>query len=302
MNVVSKGIKYFTDHDYRSIIQMNQGKYNNLSDEDFIKLKYRLVMGRELDLRNPTLFTEKLQWLKLYDRKPIYTSMVDKYTVKSIVASIIGKEYIIPTFGVWDKFEDIEFSSLPNKFVLKCTHDSGGLIICKDKEKIDYKAAQKKVSKSLKRNYYYYGREWPYKDVKPRIIAEPLIEDTKTGELRDYKFFCFGGKVKCYKVDYDRFICHRANYFTPNGELMRLGEEVCPPDEKKIIPIPTNLNKMKKLSEMLSQGQPFLRVDFYNVDGKIYFGELTFFPYSGFGKFVYEDNDSMLGSWINLPE
>ena len=278
------------------------GLLNKWPDEKYIKRKFKAKLGYSLNLDNPQTFNEKLQWLKLHDRKPIYTTMVDKYEVKKYVASIIGEEYIIPTLGIWDSFDEIDFDSLPNQFVLKCTHDSGGLVIVKDKSEFDKRKALKQIEKSLKTNYYYLGREWPYKNVKPRIIAEAYMEDRGTSELRDYKFFCFGGVAKCYKVDFDRFIEHRANYFTLDGELMRLGEEICPPDFEKYIPRLTILDKMKELAETLSKGHPFLRADFYDVDGKIYFGELTFFPASGFGKFIYEGNDELLGSWIELTK
>ena len=273
-----------------------------LPDGLFLKIYYPMIMKERLDLNNPRTFNQKLQWLKLYDRKPEYTTMVDKYAVKKYVAEKIGSEYIIPTLGVWDKFDDIDFESLPNQFVLKCTHDSGGLVICRDKAKLDFASAKKKIEKSLKHNYYLNGREWPYKNVKPRIIAEKYMEDHLTAELRDYKFSCFGGMAKCYKVDFDRFVKHRANYFFAAGDLMKIGEEVCPPDFNKEIPVSENLEKMKELDEKLSATQPLLRTDFYDADGKVYFGELTFYPASGFGECIYDGNDELLGSWIKLPE
>lgn len=278
------------------------GVTNVLPDSLYLRLAYWLRIGQSLHLGNPQTFNEKLQWLKLNDRKPIYATLVDKYEVKNYVASIIGDQYIIPTLGIWNDFDDIDFDALPDQFVLKCTHDSGGLVICKDKSQLDKIAAKKKLIKLLKKNYYYHGREWPYKNVKPRIIAEKYMEDHSTSELRDYKFFCFGGTAKCYKVDFDRFVSHKANYFTPDGELMKVGEEVCPPDFEKEIPAPDNLGKMKEFAEKLSATLPFLRADFYDVDGKVYFGELTFYPASGFGKFIFDGNDELLGSWIKLPE
>lgn len=301
-NLMSKAMKYILDENYRFSVNDAHLLYKSTPDAQYLKRKFKVSLGYPLDLDNPRTFNEKLQWLKLNDRKSIYTTMVDKYTVKDYVASIIGEEYIIPTLGVWDKFEDIDFGALPNQFVLKCTHDSGGLVICKDKSKLDKNAARKKLNRSLKTNYYYRFREWPYKNVKPRIIAEKYMEDHSTSELRDYKFFCFGGMAKCYKVDFDRFVEHRANYFSTDGELMKIGEEICPPDVNKKIPVPENLEKMKELAEKLSATQPFLRADFYDVDGKVYFGELTFYPASGFGKFIYDGNDELLGSWIKLPE
>lgn len=274
----------------------------NMSDEKYLKLMYKAYTEKKLNLTNPKTFNEKLQWLKLYDRKPIYTTMVDKYEAKKYVASIIGEEYIIPTLGVWDNFDDIDFDSLPNQFVLKCTHDSGGLVICRDKSSFNVETSRKKINKCLKNNFYYQGREWPYKNVKPRIIAEQYMEDTSTQELRDYKFFCFNGVAKCFKVDFDRFIEHHANYFDIDGNLIDIGEVVCPPDPKKVIQLPDSIPLMKELSEQLSKETSFLRTDFYDVNGKVYFGELTFYPNSGFGKFIYEGNDELLGSWIKLPD
>ena len=295
-------IRFLTNPDYRFESFGTRGYLKNMPDDVYLSRMFKAKVGYPLNLTSPKTFNEKLQWLKLHDRKPIYTTMVDKYAVKDYVASIIGEQYIIPTLGVWDNFDDIDFDALPNQFVLKCTHDSGGLVICKDKSKLDIKKAKKKINKSLHRNYYYMFREWPYKDVKPRIIAEKYMEDHSTSELRDYKFFCFGGTAKCYKVDFDRFVSHKANYFTSDGELMKLGEEVCPPNFEKDIPIPENLNKMKEFAEKLSATLPFLRADFYDVDGKVYFGELTFYPASGFGKFIFDGNDELLGSWIKLPK
>lgn len=294
--------KYLTRADTRFNVHAAFGFYNKMPDADFLQRAFALRLGYPLNLSNPTTFNEKLQWLKLHDRKPIYTTMVDKYAVKEYVASIIGDEYIIPTLGVWDKFEDIDFDTLPNQFVLKCTHDSGGLVICKDKSKLDMASARKRINRSLKRNYFYVGREWPYKDVKPRIIAEKYMEDSSTSELRDYKFFCFGGVVKCFKVDFDRFIEHRANYYDRAGNRLNFGEAAYPPDPSRSILLPNNLSQMIEYAEELSKGIPFLRADFYNVDETVYFGELTFYPASGFGKLVPEDWDGILGQWIELPE
>ena len=169
----------------------SRGFFKFMSDEAYLKFMYKLKMKRKLNLSDPQTFNEKLQWLKIYDRKPEYTTMVDKYEAKKYVADIIGEEYIIPTLGVWDRFEDIDFDELPDQFVLKCTHDSGGLVICRDKSKLDLKAAKKKINKSLKRNYYWIGREWPYKNVRPRIIAEKFMTDPTSDDLQDYKFFFF---------------------------------------------------------------------------------------------------------------
>lgn len=278
-------------------------KYSKiLPDQLYIKLEYKKHLGYFPNLKNPKTFNEKLQWIKLHDRNPLYTKMVDKFESKKYVANIIGDEYIIPTLGVWESFDEIDFDKLPDKFVLKCTHDSAGILIVTDKEKLDKKKAKKKFDNCLKRNFYYSGREWPYKNVKPRIIAEQYMEDTQTKELRDYKFFCFGGVVKCFKVDFDRFVQHRANYYDENGQLIDYGEVVCPPNFKKRIHLPSNIMDMKSLAEKLSKETSFLRVDFYCVNGKIYFGELTFFPDSGFGKFINLNQDVEMGRWFHLPE
>ncbi len=280
----------------------NKGFFNFLSDKKYIKLRFYNRMGKHFDLKNPKTFNEKLQWLKLFNRDPKYSTLVDKFEVKKYIIEEIGEEYVISTLGIWDKFDDIDFDSLPNQFVLKCTHDSGGLVICRDKKKFDVKKAKEIINKSIKNNYYYHGREWPYKNVKARIIAEQYMEDTETKELRDYKFFCFNGKVKCFKIDFDRATHHRANYYDENGSLLPFGEAVCPPDHSRDIKLPKELNKMIELAERLATDIPFVRVDFYDANGHIYFGEMTFYPASGFGKFIPEEWDYKLGEWLTLPD
>lgn len=274
---------------------------NRIPDIWFVKRLFRIRMGYPLNLRNPRTFNEKLQWLKLYDRRPLYSTLVDKYAVKKWVADKIGEKYVIPILGVWNKFDDIDFNALPNQFVLKCTHDSGGLVICKEKTTFDIKAAEKKITNCLKKNFFWIAREWPYKNVPHRIIAEKYMEDEKTKQLRDYKFFCFNGKVRCYKIDFDRFTSHKANYYDENSLLIRIGEEVCPPDSNATLEQPVNIHKMISLAQQLSVSLPFVRVDFYEVNGKIYFGEMTLYPGAGFGKFIYTNNDEQLGDWLNLP-
>lgn len=270
-------------------------------DKWYVKLEYRCLMGKRLDLKHPQTFNEKLQWLKIYDRRPEYTTMVDKYAVKQYVADRIGAEYIIPTLGVWDRPELIEWDGLPDKFVLKCTHNSGGLVICKDKKKLDKDAAIKKLSGALERDYYLASREWPYKNVPRRIIAEQYLEDATIADLRDYKFFCFNGKMRVFKIDFDRQTGHKANYFDRNGKLIPYGEKVCPPQKDKQLVIPQNFEEMIKVVEKLSEALPFGRIDFYNVKGKIYFGEITLFPAGGFGAFTDEIFDYELGGYIQLP-
>lgn len=277
------------------------GFFNWMSDETYLKIAYRSLMGKKLDLKNPQTFNEKIQWLKLYDRKPIYTTMVDKYEAKKYVANIIGEQYIIPTLGVWNKFEDINFDKLPNQFVLKCTHDSGGIIICRDKSKFDIEAARKKINHSLKRNYFWQGREWPYKNVKPRIIAEKYMEDAQSGDLKDYKFFCFNGEPKMLFIASDRANSNEETKFDfYDIHYNHLDFTNGHPNASKPPQKPIQFDEMINLAAKLSQNIPLLRVDFYEISGKVYFGELTFSHWSGFVPFNPETWDKNLGDWINL--
>lgn len=419
-------------------------------DKVYLSIRYRCLMGVWINWKNPQTFTEKLQWLKLYNRKPEYTTIVDKYAVKEYVANIIGEEYIIPTLGVWDKPEDIDWDSLPKQFVLKTTHGGGGVgvVICKDKATFDKTTAIAKLKESMASDIYSGLREWPYKDVPKRIIAEKFmapekspapndlpdykffcfngepkycqvirdrhtketidfydmdwnhmpfvglnpvarngltpvarpgnldemkeicrkLADSKTfvrvdlyvidgksyfgeltlypasgmgvftpeewngklgdlltlpnatwgggkylivngvitelkheyDELKDYKLFCFNGKVKFFKVDFGRFVEHHANYYDTDGNLLPFGEKSFEPDPNYIIELPNNLKEMISLAERLSKNEPFLRVDFYNVEGKIYFGELTFYPASGMGKWTTEEADKEIGKYLKL--
>lgn len=272
-----------------------------MPDEEYLVKRFNLVMPYPINMDNPVTFNEKLQWLKIHNRNPKLTQLVDKYEVKDYIEKTIGKDYVIPTIGVWNSFGQIDFNTLPIQFVLKCTHDSGSIAICKNKVDFDYGSVEKSFNKALKRNLYYSGREWPYKNVKPRIMAEQFMQDSN-GELNDYKFFCFNGKVHCFKVDFDRFKSHGANYYNRNGELLHFGEVVCPPNFQKEIKLPVNIEEMISIAEKLSEGFNFVRVDLYNVDGKIYFGEMTFYPASGFGIFTSKDADVQLGKWLELKE
>jgi len=274
-----------------------------LPDKLYLTLRFKSRFGKYPDLKSPKSFSEKLQWLKLYDRNPEYTTMVDKYEVKKYVADRIGEQYIIPTLGVWDSFDDIDFDKLPNRFVLKCTHDSGGLFICKDKSELDIEEARKRINISLKRNFYYIGREWPYKDVKPRIIAEQYMEDADTEELRDYKFFCFDGVVRAMFIASERQSVNdetKFDYFDENFNHLPFTNGY--PNADVLPSKPVCFEQMKQLASQLSKGIPHLRVDFYEVDGKIYFGELTFSDSSGLMPFKPEEWDYKFGSWIELPK
>lgn len=296
--MINKIIKAFKDP-YKILLRLDERRIITLSDEKF--LIYRgLDRGFNFDLKNPKTFNEKLQWLKLHDRNPLYTKLVDKYEVKNYIKDVLGEEYIIPTIGVYDSFEDINFDELPNEFVIKCTHDSASVIICKDKNNFDLLECKKKIDNAMKRNYYYGGREWPYKNVKPRILIEKYMCDDKLQELRDYKFFAFDGRVEYFKVDFDRFTNHGANYYDKNKNLTDIGEVVCPPNFDKKIEFPKTIDKMIELASKLSENIPFVRVDFYDVNGHIYFGEMTFYPASGYGKFIDEKWDDKLGSLIDI--
>lgn len=221
---------------------------------------------------------------------------------KKWVAERIGEKYIIPTLGVWTKAEEVDFDTLPDKFVIKCNHNSGtGMYICKDKQQMDVQKVRNGLRTGLQEDYFHHNGEWPYKNIKPRIIAEQYIEDKKSHELYDYKFFCFNGKVKLFKIDFDRFTEHHANYYTPTGEILPLVETAYPPQFDRIISMPSTLPQMISLAETLSCGIPFLRVDFYTIGMDIFFGELTFFPTSGMTPFEPKDWDKKLGDMLILP-
>lgn len=285
-------------HIYSSVLR----KLNFLfPDKLYLTLLYRAEMRKWINWKSPQTFTEKLQWLKIYDFKPEYTSLVDKYAVKDYVAGIIGQEHIIPTLGVWDRVEDIDWDSLPDQFVLKTTHGGGGggVVICSDKSTLDIRKAKKKLAMSMRCNAGSVFREKPYLKVRRRIIAENFLTNTGN-ELKDYKFFCFDGKVKLFKVDFGRFVEHHANYYSPDGILLPFGEIGIEPQYNHVEVMPVNLTKMINIAERLSNGLKFLRVDLYNVEEKIYFGELTFYPAGGFGEFSPKEWNSRLGDLINI--
>ena len=274
-----------------------------IPDKLYLKLKYRSKTGKKLDFKNPKTFNEKLQWLKLYDRKDIYTTMVDKSEAKKYVADIIGKEYIIPTIGVYDKFEDIDFKELPKQFVIKCTHDSGGLVICKNKDQLDIDEAREKITDCLKKNYYWRGREWQYKNVRPRILVEKYMEDKSSKTMRDYKFFCFDGKPEIMYLSegLENHKTARMSFYDMNMHLVDCRRSDYRPLEY-IPERPKNFEKMKEFSAILSEDIPHLRVDWYEINGKLYFGELTFTTCSGIIPFADENWDRRLGDFIRLKE
>ena len=272
-------------------------------DAKYLSALYQLELGVKPDLEHPKKFSEKIQWLKLHDHNPLYTTMVDKLAVKEFVSERLGKEYVIPMIAEWDSPEQIEWEKLPNQFVLKTNHDGGGrgIVTCKDKSKFSISDAFRELKESYNKSSYSRTREWPYKNVQRRVFAEEFVNDSNE-ELRDYKFFCFNGKVKCYKVDFNRQVDHRANYFDLAGHMLPYGEAMCPPDFAANIHIPENIQEMIALAEKLAKDIPFVRIDFYNVDGKIYFGEITFYPASGMSKWVGDvDVDAVWGEQIVFP-
>lgn len=278
------------------------GLFNFLPDSIDIRLLYLAHMGKLPDLTSPKTFNEKLNWLKLCDRNPLYTTLVDKCAVKQWVVDKIGEQYVIPTLGVWNKFDDIDFDKLPNQFVLKCTHDSGSYVICKDKAKLDKRAARKKLTTALKRNFYYVGREYPYKNAPPRIIAEKYIED-RNGVFVDYKFSCFNGYVDCVMVCLDRHINDvKFYFFDKDWNLKRLNVRGKNAPEGFTIPKPSCMDEMFEIAAKLSKDIPFVRVDLFECDGKVYFGEMTFYPDSGFDANLLPETDEHFGSLMDLTK
>ena len=303
--ILNKLNKFFCNSEYRFRVLSKTGVYSRLKDEEYLKKEFYSKFKYPLNLETPKSFNEKLQWLKLYDRNPSYIQMVDKYCVRQYIAKQIGEKYLIPLLGVWDNPNDIDFEKLPNQFVLKCNHTSGtGLCICTDKSLINFKKVKTELNKALKMDYYKLHREWPYKDVPRKIIAEEYMQDYHSieGGLNDYKFMCFSGKVKCTFVCSERFSQQglKVTFFDKDWNLLPF-ERHYPKSVNKISK-PLNYNLMIALAEKLSQGIPFVRVDFYENNGNVYFGELTFFPGAGLEEFTPEIADYELGKWIVLPE
>ena len=276
---------------------------HNLSDRHLLSLRYLFIFKKKLNWDNPQSFSEKIQWLKLYGRTPINKIMSDKYAVKEYIKGVIGEKYVIPLLGVWDDPDDIDFSLLPEKFVLKCNHNSGtGMYICKDKSQMDIEKVKKGLREGLKEDYFILSREYAYKDIPKKIIAEQYMEDSSTRELRDYKFFCFNGEPKAlfiaagrgkgeHNVTFDFFDMDFNHLPFTNGH----------PNSSTPIAMPQCFDEMKQLASKLSKGMPHVRVDFYEVNGKVYFGEFTFSHWGGFKPFEPERWDYIFGSWISLP-
>ena len=272
-----------------------------IPDATYLKMLYYLRMGQKLNLKHPVTFSEKLQWLKLYNRRPEYTMMVDKVAVKDYVAEMIGEEYIIPTLGVWNNPDEIDFDKLPEQFVLKCNHNSGlGMCICRDKNKLDISKVRAELRKGLNQNYYLTGREWPYRNVERKILAEEFISTGKDMDLMDYKFFCCNGEPYYCQVISDREKLMSIDFFDKDWSHQDFHEPKEYPFSSKEIVKPKNFELMWNLARKLALDIPFVRVDFYNLNGQIYFGEITFFPTSGMGGFEPEEWDEKFGRLIDF--
>ena len=300
--ILGKLKNVLTDPKIRLNYMASLGLTDRLPDRRFLQMKYERAFNAKLRIDNPVTFNEKLQWLKLYDRKLEYTVMVDKYKAREYVAEKIGAQYLIPLIGVWDSLDEIDFSALPDQFAMKCNHNSGlGMCICADKSKLDIAKVKKGLKRGLKQDYYLTGREWPYQDVPRRIVAEQFLK-SDAGGLTDYKIHCFGGVPKFILVCRDRFSESglTEDFYTAEWERMDLKRPHIP-NAKVPMDKPEKLAEMLTLAEKLSRDIPFLRVDFYLVEGKIYFSELTFFPASGFEGFDPPEWDQTFGDWLTLP-
>lgn len=275
------------------------GCLNWMSDKSYIKLVYKCKLHKKLNIENPVTYTEKLQWLKLYDRNPLYSTLVDKYAVRQYIDDTLGKGYLTELLGLYNTVEEIDWNALPNKFALKCTHGSSCNLLCTDKSKLDIESAKSKLNKYMKTNWYYFGREWPYKNVKPRIICEEFLEE----EIFNYKFYCFGGVPKFLHIEYgDNAVGEaKVTYIDFNWEL-------CPffrtdhkqVSKEKIPPKPENFEEMLKIAKILSADKKFVRIDLFNLNGKIYFSEITFFPGAGFAQFNPPEYEKKIGDMITI--
>ncbi len=303
-NKIVKFARFCTDRRYRTQILCARGKYDHLPDREYLELAFEANMGFPLDLETPRFFDEKLQWLKLYDRRPEYVRMVDKVRVREYIAALFGEEYLIPSLGVWEDPDEINFDSLPERFVLKCNHNSGlGMCICRDRSRLNISAVRQELRRGLAQDYYLTNREWPYRDVERKILGEQYMVDPETAELRDYKFFCFDGKadsvmvctgrargdVKFFFFDLD-FRFHPYDKRTVGMRQEDIG-----------IRKPVNFDEMVAMAERLSRGIPFARIDLYSIAGRTYFGEITFFPCSGFDSDLTEEAELHYGELLQLP-
>lgn len=282
------------------LMYLNETDTIHWSDKTFLKKFYKYTFNKKLNLKNPRTFNEKLQWIKLYDRNPKYTRMVDKYEAKKYVSEIIGEEYIIPTYGIYDSVSQIDFNALPDKFVIKCTHSSGFVIVCKDKNKLNVEKVKNQITQCLNRDYFKHKREWPYKNVKPRIIIEKFMKNKNEEDIKDYKFFCFNGIPKImYLSEGSHKEQQRIAFF--DMDFKQLNIKRTDYEDFEIIPKkPKTFEKMKDICKKLSRDILQVRVDLYEIDGKIYFGELTFYTGSGYIPFTEIKYDNYLGEMLKL--
>lgn len=298
-----KKIREYLKNPYKTVLFLaNHNCLNWVSDENYAKLTYRAKLGRKLDLNNPVTFNEKIQWLKLYDRNPEYSGFVDKYESKNIVKDLVGEEFVVPLLGVYDSFDEIDFDVLPNQFVIKTTHDSGGYVIVRDKSELNVAEAKKKIESSQKRNYYKYSREWPYNNVKPRIIIEEYIVGKDGEEMKDFKLFCFNGEFKFGFIISGRSQkVLKMKYFDKDFNFIpvKQGGDKYIMDES--IPKPKSFDKMVELTKTLTKGFPFVRMDFIEVDDRLYVGEFTLYHWGGTMPFEPGEWDRKFGEFIELP-
>lgn len=304
-NKVSKILKYLTDKDYRFLVNSNTTGCSGMEDKEFLRRKFKVCMGWEPNLDNPRTFNEKLQWMKLYYRNPEYTRMVDKYLVRDYIREKLGEEYLIPLIGVWDSPDEIDFDSLPDQFVLKCNHNSGlGMYICKDKSKMDVEKVKRELRRGLAQDYYITGREWPYKDVPRKIICEQYMVNEGEKDLKDYKIQCINGKIDHIFVCVGRSEPGNLRYYFFDREWNHLPYSMQDSDDEVFLQSlkPKTFDKMIEIAEHLCADQPEIRVDLYEVNGKVYIGELTFFTSSGFDDTITPEADAEIGSRFVLPQ
>ena len=300
MRLIDKTLELIHSPKARFIFLSNRGFYDHMGARKYLELRYKMMAGKVLNLDNPKSFHDKLQWLKLYDHNPFYSTIVDKYEAKKYIAGKVGEEYVPRLLGLWDDFDVIDFSSLPSSFVLKCTHDSGGVVICPDKNNFDYKRAERIIERSMKRNFFLQKREWPYKNVKHRIIAEEYLSDD-SGEdegLVDYKFLCFNGEPKVMYIGNDIKDDSHEDFFDMDFHHLplQMGYPMAPVCPKK----PRSFEKMKEIAQILSKDFLHIRVDFFEIDGRPYVGELTFYQNEGITLTTPPEWDERLASWIDL--
>ena len=306
-NFIKKGLRFVFNPGYRFSVLSSYGVHNKMPDEEFLKKLYKAKFNKELDLENPKAFNEKLQWLKLYYKRPDYTMMADKYAVRPYIAEKIGEEYLVPLLGVWDNPDDVDFDSLPQQFVLKCNHNSGlGMCICKDKSKLNIEKARKNIRKGFEEDHFLLSREWQYRDIPKKILAEKYMKDSLQTEetgIINYKIGCFNGEPKYIYVSRNsegkKNDC--ISMLTPEWTEAPFKHKLYKPFDV-LPPKPVNYDKMLEFSRILSEGIPFVRVDFYEIDSKLYFSELTFNVAGGFTQYTPEKSGELIGSWLELPE